>query len=128
MKQKTALRKNQFTNTSGIEVKNHYTAEDTPHASYESKLNDPGQYPYTRGVQETMYRGRLWTMRQYAGFGSARDSNQRYRILLEKGTGNPLRYNKENLLNPYFLVVSETKVPWREALNRAGLSPETVGG
>ena len=86
MKQKTALRKNQFTNTSGIEVKNHYTAEDTPHTSYESKLNDPGQYPYTRGVQETMYRGRLWTMRQYAGFGSARDSNQRYRILLEKGT------------------------------------------
>lgn len=46
----------------------------------------PGVYPYTRGVQETMYRGRLWTMRQYAGFGSAKESNKRYRLLLEKGT------------------------------------------
>ena len=46
----------------------------------------PGEFPFTRGVQETMYRGRLWTMRQYAGFGSAKESNQRYKMLLERGT------------------------------------------
>jgi methylmalonyl-CoA mutase N-terminal domain/subunit len=65
---------------SGIEIKPVYRAGDsgTPEP-------DPGQYPYTRGVYPTMYRGRLWTMRQYAGFASARESNRRYRYLLEKG-------------------------------------------
>src|SRR5438067_5821572 len=48
-------------------------------------LGDPGQFPFTRGIQPTMYRGRLWTMRQYAGFGSAAESNQRYRHLLAQG-------------------------------------------
>jgi methylmalonyl-CoA mutase N-terminal domain/subunit len=65
---------------SGIAIKPVYRAEDVG-----APQPDPGQYPYTRGVYETMYRGRLWTMRQYAGFSSARESNQRYRYLLEKG-------------------------------------------
>ncbi|HMZ03720.1 MAG TPA: methylmalonyl-CoA mutase family protein [bacterium] len=53
---------------------------------YSTKLGDPGQFPYTRGVQNTMYRGRLWTMRQYAGFGNAEESNKRYKMLLAQGT------------------------------------------
>ena len=65
---------------SGIEVKPVYRAEDAG-----APPPDPGHYPYTRGVYPTMYRGRLWTMRQYAGFASARESNLRYRYLLEKG-------------------------------------------
>src|ERR1700694_3155248 len=52
---------------------------------YERDLADPGQFPYTRGVQPTMYRGRLWTMRQYAGFGTAQQTNARFRLLLDKG-------------------------------------------
>ena len=52
---------------------------------YEHELGDPGQFPFTRGVQPTMYRGRLWTMRQYAGFGTAQQTNERFRLLLEKG-------------------------------------------
>jgi methylmalonyl-CoA mutase N-terminal domain/subunit len=53
--------------------------------NYLDKLGFPGEFPYTRGVQPTMYRGRLWTMRQYAGFGTAEESNQRYKYLLEQG-------------------------------------------
>src|SRR5688500_7958146 len=52
---------------------------------YERDLGDPGRFPYTRGVQPTMYRGRLWTMRQYAGFGTAQQTNERFRLLLERG-------------------------------------------
>src|SRR6476620_461299 len=65
---------------SGIAIKPIYRAADAG-----APPPDPGQYPYTRGVYPTMYRGRLWTMRQYAGFASARDSNARYRYLLEQG-------------------------------------------
>jgi len=63
---------------SGIPVKPVYHPEDAE-LDYASELGDPGQWPYTRGVQPTMYRGRLWTMRQYAGFGTAAESNERYR-------------------------------------------------
>ena len=78
-------RKERFETTSGIEVKRVYTNEDTQDGDYQEKLDFPGQYPFTRGVQPTMYRGRFWTMRQYAGFGTAEESNQRYRYLLEQG-------------------------------------------
>ncbi len=78
-------RKERFETTSGIEVKRVYTNEDTQNCDYQAKLDFPGQYPFTRGVQPTMYRGRFWTMRQYAGFGTAEESNQRYRYLLEQG-------------------------------------------
>lgn len=70
---------------SGIEVKALYTGFDRDEGNELDKLSFPGEYPYTRGVQPSMYRGRLWTMRQYAGFGTAQESNARYRYLLEQG-------------------------------------------
>jgi methylmalonyl-CoA mutase N-terminal domain/subunit len=70
---------------SGIEVKPLYTEEDVDEGLPE-RLREPGKYPYTRGIHRDMYRGQLWTMRQYAGYASATESNQRYRYLLEKGT------------------------------------------
>src|SRR6056297_820309 len=80
-------RKDSFKNSSGIELKPFYDNNDwSEKKMQDSGLSDPGTYPFTRGVQETMYRGRLWTMRQYAGFGSAKASNERYKMLLEKGT------------------------------------------
>ena len=82
---RSAERKERFETTSGIEIKRVYTSEDTQDGDYREKLDFPGQYPFTRGVQPTMYRGRFWTMRQYAGFGTAEESNQRYRYLLEQG-------------------------------------------
>lgn len=78
-------RKTHFETTSGIEIKRVYTPADTENLDYQTALDFPGQYPFTRGVQPTMYRGRFWTMRQYAGFGTAEESNKRYRYLLEQG-------------------------------------------
>src|SRR5690349_9402772 len=66
---------------SGIELKPFYSAQDVGTSS----AGSPGDFPFTRGVYPTMYRGRPWTMRQYAGFGSAKESNARYKLLLEKG-------------------------------------------
>ena len=71
-----------YKNTSGFSIKDVYRPEDVPESAG-GEL--PGQFPFTRGVRPDMYRGRLWTMRQYAGFGTASESNQRYRYLLEKG-------------------------------------------
>ncbi|MEQ8213884.1 MAG: methylmalonyl-CoA mutase family protein [Smithellaceae bacterium] len=78
-------RKEVFTSISGMPIKRLYTPLDTAELNYNDDLGYPGQYPFTRGVQPTMYRGRFWTMRQYAGFGSARESNERYRYLLSHG-------------------------------------------
>ncbi len=78
-------RKEKFTTGSGLEVKRLYTPEDIKDLDYNEDLGYPGQYPFTRGVQPTMYRGRLWTMRQYAGFATAEESNKRYKYLLEQG-------------------------------------------
>ncbi len=78
-------RQQTFTSISGTPIKRLYTPEDLPDGEYATDLGFPGDYPYTRGVQPTMYRGRFWTMRQYAGFGSAAETNARYRYLLEKG-------------------------------------------
>ncbi len=77
-----ALRQERFATTSGIELDPLYGPRET---DYEEKLGFPGEYPYTRGVQPTMYRGRLWTMRQYAGFGTAEETNRRFRYLLASG-------------------------------------------
>ncbi len=82
--EKSPERKNEFRTASGFKVDRIYTPEDVD-VDYESKLGFPGVYPFTRGVYPTMYRGRLWTMRQYAGFGTAEETNQRYRYLLEQG-------------------------------------------
>ena len=72
--------------SSHINVHPLYTPTDLEGWDYDRDLNYPGQFPYTRGVQATMYRGRLWTMRQYAGMGDAEESNRRYKYLLSNGT------------------------------------------
>ncbi len=78
-------RKKEFRSYSGIPIERVYTPLDIEGFDYLSHLGFPGEYPYTRGVQPTMYRGRFWTMRQYAGFGTAKESNQRYKYLLSQG-------------------------------------------
>ncbi len=78
-------RKKQFVTGSNVPVSRVYTPLDQKDFDYTTKLGLPGEFPYTRGVQPTMYRGRLWTMRQYAGFGTAEESNARYKYLLEQG-------------------------------------------
>ena len=80
-----AERKEKFTTLSGLPVDRLYTEESLAGWDAESALGYPGEFPFTRGIYPTMYRGRLWTMRQYAGFGTAIESNQRYRYLLSKG-------------------------------------------
>ena len=78
-------RQETFETSSGIDVSPVYAPEDISELDYSAALGYPGEYPFTRGIQPTMYRGRLWTMRQYAGFGTAEESNKRYRYLLEQG-------------------------------------------
>ncbi len=78
-------RKERFVTDAGIEVKETYGPDDLQGFAPETSLGKPGEFPYTRGVQATMYRGRLWTMRQYAGFGTAAESNERYKYLLAQG-------------------------------------------
>ncbi len=83
---KYGVRKEEFNLSDGEPVDLLYGPQDTAELDYERDLGFPGQYPFTRGIQPTMYRGRLWTMRQYAGFGTAAESNERYRYLLDQGT------------------------------------------
>ncbi len=78
-------RKSEFVNSSGIPIKRLYTPLDNAEDQYLSEIGLPGEFPYTRGVQPTMYRGRHWTMRMYAGFATAEESNKRYKFLLEQG-------------------------------------------
>ncbi len=78
-------RQERFETDSGLEIDTLYTPEDLDGFDYHQKLGYPGEYPYTRGVQPNMYRGRVWTMRQYAGLASPEESNRRYRYLLEQG-------------------------------------------
>ncbi len=80
-----AQRDAQFTTLSGLPVERVYMAEELSAGDAEDRLGYPGEFPFTRGIYPTMYRGRLWTMRQYAGFGSAVESNRRYRYLLTQG-------------------------------------------
>ena len=82
---KNPERRKDFQTTSGIEIRRVFSPPDIAELDYSRDLNLPGEFPYTRGVQPTMFRGRFWTMRQYAGFGSAEDTNRRYRYLLEHG-------------------------------------------
>ena len=78
-------RKEKFTTLSNIEVKSIYTPDDIKTMDYDRHLGFPGMNPFTRGVHTTMYRGKIWTMRQFAGFGTAEESNRRYLYLLEHG-------------------------------------------
>src|SRR5215210_1703704 len=80
-----AERRERFETTSGIEVRDLYTPADSAGLEEERDLGRPGEPPFTRGVQATMYRSRLWTMRQYAGFSTAAETNKRFRYLLEQG-------------------------------------------
>jgi methylmalonyl-CoA mutase N-terminal domain/subunit len=77
--------KKKFSTASGLDLKRTYTLEDLAGWDYERDAGYPGQYPYTRGIYPSLYRSRLWTMRQYAGFGTAAESNARFRYLLERG-------------------------------------------
>ena len=77
--------KTDFTTVSGAEVPELVTAEQVAHLDPVTDIGIPGEYPYVRGIHPTGYRGKLWTMRQFAGFGSARDTNQRFKYLLEQG-------------------------------------------
>ncbi len=78
-------RRDRFVTTSDLEVADLYTPADTAALAEDEALGRPGEFPFTRGVQPTMYRGRFWTMRQYAGFASAAQTNERFRYLLEQG-------------------------------------------
>ncbi len=78
-------RAEKFSSRSGIQIKRVYTPLDLQNTNYLRDLGMPGEYPFTRGVQRTMYRGRFWTMRQYAGFGTAKETNERFRYLLQQG-------------------------------------------
>jgi methylmalonyl-CoA mutase N-terminal domain/subunit len=79
-------RRERFETSSGIELPNDFSPNNTEQITYSSDLGEPGAFPYTRGVRRNMYRGKLWTMRQYAGFATAAESNARYKYLLSQGT------------------------------------------
>jgi methylmalonyl-CoA mutase N-terminal domain/subunit len=81
-----ANRRERFETSSGIELPNDFNPENTKAIDYQADLGEPGEFPYTRGVRPNMYRGRFWTMRQYAGFATAAESNERYKYLLSQGT------------------------------------------
>ncbi|OUM98064.1 MAG: methylmalonyl-CoA mutase [Firmicutes bacterium ZCTH02-B6] len=94
-----AERKPRFLTTSGVAVKGLYRPEDVAGMDYERDLGDPGCYPFTRGIHATMYRGRLWTMRQFAGFGTAEETNERFRYLLREGqTGLSVAFDLPTLM------------------------------
>ncbi|NPV60936.1 MAG: methylmalonyl-CoA mutase family protein, partial [Actinobacteria bacterium] len=94
-----SLREGDFTTVSGLELEPLYAPEDLEDFDYERDLGYPGLYPFTRGVQPTMYRGRLWTMRQFAGFGTPEDTNKRYKFLLERGqTGLSVAFDMPTIM------------------------------
>ncbi|WP_405001320.1 acyl-CoA mutase large subunit family protein [Geochorda subterranea] len=87
------------TSLSGLPLKGFYGPDDVADLDYERDLGDPGVYPFTRGIHPTMYRGRLWTMRQFAGFGTAEETNARFHYLLEHGqTGLSVAFDLPTLL------------------------------
>ena len=83
--EKNPERMKEFITTSSQKVDRLYTPLDTSHIDFQRDISYPGEFPYTRGIHSTMYRGRLWTMRMFAGFGSAEETNARFKYLLEQG-------------------------------------------
>ena len=81
-----AERRDKFETSSGIELPNDLNPDNTTPVDYEQDLGEPGEFPYTRAVRRNAYRGKFWTMRQYAGFATAEESNARYKYLLSQGT------------------------------------------
>jgi methylmalonyl-CoA mutase, N-terminal domain len=97
--QKSPERADEFTTVSSYPIRRLYTPADLPDWNPERDLGYPGQPPYTRGIHSTMYRGRLWTMRQFAGFGAAEDTNRRFRYLLDQGqTGLSVAFDLPTLM------------------------------
>lgn len=97
--QSSPRRDGDFTTVSNQPINPLYTPQDVPDLDFERDLGYPGEYPYTRGVQSTMYRGRLWTMRQFAGFGTAIQSNERYKYLLSQGqTGLSVAFDMPTIM------------------------------
>ncbi|TFB11008.1 methylmalonyl-CoA mutase [Candidatus Marinimicrobia bacterium MT.SAG.3] len=93
------LRDSDFETMSGIPLEPLYIPEGEPSDDYMEKLGFPGEYPYTRGIHASMYRSRLWTMRMFAGFGTAKDTNERFKFLLEKGnTGLSIAFDMPTLM------------------------------
>src|SRR6056297_1525979 len=84
-KEKFGLRKDTFKNLSNIKINPLYTPLDIQDKKYSEEIGFPGRFPFTRGVYPTMHRGRFWTMRQFAGFGDANETNNRFKYLIEKG-------------------------------------------
>src|SRR5256885_2600926 len=82
----SAERRERFLISSGIELPNDFNPSNTDAIDYDADLGKPGEYPFTRGIRRSMYRGRFWTMRQYAGYATAEESNARYKFLLAQGT------------------------------------------
>jgi len=96
---KPAGLQHEFTTLSGVPVDRLYTPDDLQEFDYQRDLGDPGDYPYTRGIHRTMYRGRLWTMRQFSGFGSPEDTNARLHYLLKQGqTGLSIAFDLPTLM------------------------------
>jgi len=96
---KASPKKMEYTTISGKKIKELYTPLDLDGFDYLKQLNFPGEYPYTRGIHPTMYRGRLWTMRQFSGFGTAEDTNKRYKYLLSHGqTGLSVAFHLPTLM------------------------------
>ena len=94
-----AERKDAFTTLSGAPVERLYTPSDLADFDYARDLGDPGEYPFARGIHRTMYRGRVWTMRQFSGFGSPEDTNQRLHYLLKQGqTGLSIAFDLPTLM------------------------------
>jgi methylmalonyl-CoA mutase N-terminal domain/subunit len=92
-------RQNEFSTVSGVQVKRLYTPEDIRHFNYVKDLGFPGEYPFTRGLHATMYRGRLWTMRQFSGFGTAEQTNKRFKYLLSEGeTGLSIAFDYPTIM------------------------------
>lgn len=92
-------RKNNYSTVSGVQVKRLYTPEDIEHFDYVKDLGFPGEYPFTRGLHATMYRGRLWTMRQFSGFGTAEQTNERFKYLLSEGeTGLSIAFDYPTIM------------------------------
>ena len=99
MKKKRTERKPKFKNLSDIEIDRLYTERSTRSIDPEKDLGRPGEFPYTRGIYPTMYRGQLWTMRQFSGFASAAETNERYHYLLNHGqTGLSVAFDLPTLM------------------------------
>ena len=89
---------NNYKSMSGQENELFYNSKNS-HIEYDSEVNNPGEFPYTRGIHENMYRGKIWTMRQFAGFGSPEETNKRFKFLLKQGqTGLSVAFDMPTLM------------------------------